>query len=97
MLDAAGRQRPDLAVLPETFMAAGLPSHAIRSVAESIPGPTFDAVADCAKRHAMNVVAGFFVSDGDRVSNVAALIDRSGRLVGLTPKRILQKAKSTAA
>lgn len=86
MLDAAGQQRADLAVLPETFMAAGLPSHAIRAVAESFPGPTFDAVADCAKRHAMNVVAGLFVSEGDRVSNVAALIDRSGRLVGLYSK-----------
>jgi predicted amidohydrolase len=86
MLDAAGQQRPDLAVLPETFMAAGLPSHKIRSVAESIPGPCFDAVAACAQRHSMNVVAGFFVSDGDRVSNVAALIDRSGRLIGLHSK-----------
>lgn len=86
MLDAAGQQRADLAVLPETFMAAGLPSRAIRAVAESFPGPTFDAVADCAKRHAMNVVAGLFVSEGDRVSNVAALIDRSGCLVGLYSK-----------
>lgn len=86
MLDAAGRQRPDLAVLPETFMAAGLPSDAIRSVAETIPGPAFDAVADCARRYAMNVVAGFFVSERDRLSNVAALIDRSGRLIGLYSK-----------
>lgn len=86
LLDAAGRQKPDLAVLPETFMGAGLPSRAIRSIAEPIPGPAFDAVADCARRHAMNVVAGFFASEGDRVSNVAALIDRSGRLAGLYSK-----------
>ena len=86
MLDAAGQQRPDLAVLPETFMAAGLPSHDIHSVAQPIPGPAFDAVADCARRHAMNVVAGFFLSDGDRVSNVAALIDRSGKLAGVYSK-----------
>lgn len=86
LLDAAGRQRPDLAVLPETFMAAGLASDAIRSVAQPIPGPAFDAVADCARRHAMNVVAGFFLSDGDRVSNVAAIIDRSGKLGGIYSK-----------
>jgi predicted amidohydrolase len=86
MLDAAGQQKPDLAVLPETFMAAGLSSHSIRSVAQPIPGPAFDAVADCARRHAMNVVAGFFISDSDGVSNVAALIDRSGKLAGIYSK-----------
>ena len=43
MLDAAGLQKPDLAVLPETFMAAGLASSAIRSVAQPLPGPAFDA------------------------------------------------------
>jgi predicted amidohydrolase len=86
MLDAAGRNKADLAVLPETFMAAGLPSHAIRSVAQSIPGVAFDAVAQRARRHAMYVVAGFFIADADRVSNVAALIDRSGELVGIYSK-----------
>src|SRR5271157_5010707 len=69
-LDAAGRQKPDQAVLPETFTAAGLPSHTIHSVAQPIPGPAFDAISDCARRHTMNVVAGFFfISDGDSISN----------------------------
>ena len=97
MLDAAGQQRPDLAVLPETFMAAGLPSHDIHSVAQPIPGPAFDAVADCARRHAMNVVAGFFLSEGDRVSNVAALIDRSGKLAGVYQRLIRPKGRSRVA
>jgi beta-ureidopropionase len=86
MLDAAGRQKPDLALLPETFVAAGLPSGSIRSVAEAIPGPAFDAVSERARRHQMNVVAGFFVPDGERVLNVAALIDRRGSLIGVYAK-----------
>lgn len=87
MLEAAGQQGADLALLPETFMAAGLPASAIRSLAQPIPGPAFDAVADCARRHAMNVVAGFFALEEDRTSNVAALIDRSGKLTGLYSKK----------
>jgi beta-ureidopropionase len=86
LLDAAGAQKPDLVVLPETFVAAGLPSRAIRSVAEPIPGPLFDALASRAKRYATNVVAGFFTLEGERVSNVAALINRSGQLIGLYSK-----------
>jgi beta-ureidopropionase len=86
LLDAAGHQGADLALLPETFMAAGTPSSAIRSIAEPIPGPAFEAVARCAREHKMNVVAGFFAKEGDRVSNVAALIDRTGRLSGLYSK-----------
>jgi predicted amidohydrolase len=86
LLDAAGHQGADLAVLPETFMAAGTPSSAIRSIAEPIPGPAFEAVARCAREHKMNVVAGFFAKEGGRISNVAALIDRTGRLSGLYSK-----------
>ena len=35
----------------------------------------------------MNVVAGFFALEEDRTSNVAALIDRSGKLTGLYSKK----------
>ena len=86
MLEAAAQQGADLALLPETFMGAGLPTGAIRSVVQPIPGPAFDAVAECARRHAMNVVAGFFALEEGRISNVAALIDRSGNLTGLYSK-----------
>jgi predicted amidohydrolase len=87
MLDAAGAQGADLAVLPEGFMAAGLPATAIPEVAEPLDGPSFKAVAEKAKRHSMFVVAGFYAKVDGHIENLSALIDRSGRLVGTYSKR----------
>jgi predicted amidohydrolase len=86
LLEAAGEQGADLAVLPEGFMAAGLPGAHLRSVAQPIPGPAFDAVADCARRYSMYVVAGFYTVMGEQMFNVASLIDREGRLAGMYAK-----------
>lgn len=88
LLEGAGKQKVDLACLPESFLSAGLPytGAAIRSAAETIPGPAFTALADCARRYAMYVVAGLPLVDGDHVRNVAVLIDRKGSLVGMYAK-----------
>lgn len=86
LLEAAGEQGADLACLPEGFMAAGLPGARLRSVAQPIPGPAFDAVASCARRYSMYVVAGFYTAIGEQMFNVAALIDREGNLVGMYAK-----------
>jgi predicted amidohydrolase len=87
MLEAAGQQRADLACLPEGFMAAGLPASRLRDIAEPLSGPVFAAIADCAKRHAMNVVAGLYAVENDRLVNLAVVIDRSGKLIGRYSKR----------
>ena len=87
MLDAAGAQGADLALLPEGFMAAGLPATSIPDVAEPLDGPSFKAVAEKAQRHSMYVVAGFYAKVDGHISNLSALIDRSGRLVGTYSKR----------
>ena len=87
MLDAAGAQGADLAVLPEGFMAAGLPATASPEVAEPLDGPSFTAVVEKARRHSMYVVAGFYAQVDGHISNLSALIDRSGRLVGTYSKR----------
>jgi predicted amidohydrolase len=68
-------------------MAAGLPAAEIPVVAESLDGPSFRAVADRARKHSMYVVAGFYAEVDGAVSNLAALIDRSGRLVGTYTKQ----------
>lgn len=86
LLEAAGEQGADLACLPEGFMAAGLPLERVSSLAQPIPGPAFDAVAERAARYNMYVVAGFYASLRDRIYNVAALIDRQGHLVGTYAK-----------
>jgi predicted amidohydrolase len=87
LLDAAGAQGADLALLPEGFIAAGLPATQIPDIAEPLDGPTFRAVAECARKHAMYVVAGFYAEMDGGIKNVAALIDRSGRLVGTYTKQ----------
>jgi predicted amidohydrolase len=87
LLDAAGAQGADLALLPEGFMAAGLPASQLPNVAESLDGPSFRAVADRARQHSMYVVAGFYAAVDGGISNLAALIDRSGRLIGTYAKR----------
>jgi predicted amidohydrolase len=87
LLDAAGRQGVDLALLPEGFVGAGLPAARLRGIAEPIPGPTFDAVAALARKHRMHVVAGFFTVAEGRLYNIAALIGRDGSLLGQYAKR----------
>ena len=81
ILEAAAALRADLVCLPEGFMLAGIPTARLRSLAEPLSGPGVRAVADCAGRHSMYVVAGFYVLEQGAVSNVAALFDRSGKLV----------------
>lgn len=68
-------------------MAAGLPLENVSVVAEPIPGPAFNAVAEYARRYSMYVVAGFYASDDKKISNVAALIDRKGNLIGTYAKQ----------
>src|SRR5206468_4453705 len=86
LLDAAGKQGADFACLPEGFVAAGIPGERLKEIAEPIPGPAFDAVADCARRYGMYVVAGFHTKIDGLMYNLAALIDRSGELVGIYAK-----------
>ncbi|HET7717672.1 MAG TPA: carbon-nitrogen hydrolase family protein [Bauldia sp.] len=87
LLDAAGAQGADLALLPEGFMAAGLPAVQIPDIAEPLGGPSFRAVAERAKRYGMYIVAGFYAEVGGTISNLAALIDRNGELVGTYSKQ----------
>ena len=83
LLDGAGAGGADLAVLPETFLAAGLPGSAIKGIAEPLDGPTLTAVAAKARTHAMYVVAGAFVANPDgTIENLAVLFDREGEIVG---------------
>ena len=87
MLEAAGRQNADIAVLPEGFPAAGLPASRLRSVAEPLSGPSMTAIADCARRHSMYVVTGFYLLEAGLLFNIAALIDRSGTIIGKYAKK----------
>lgn len=87
LLEAAGAQGADLALLPEGFMAAGLPGKRLREVAQTYEGAAYLAVAEQARKHGMNVVAGFHALEAGRMVNVAALFDRGGRLLGSYAKK----------
>jgi deaminated glutathione amidase len=71
----------DLAALPEYFGFLG--ASARRSeVAEPIPGPVSERLAETARAMGMWVLGGGLLErDGSRVHDTAALFDRSGELV----------------
>lgn len=71
----------DLAALPEVFTYLG--SAAGRAAAaEPVPGPTTDRLAAIAREREMWVLGGSLIeTDGERIYNTSALIDRRGELV----------------
>src|SRR5688572_27331809 len=82
LLDEAADLRPDLVCLPEELQMIGVPRDQRPALAEPVPGPTFDALAERARRHGTNVVAGLGERRDGRWFNTAVLIDRQGRLAG---------------
>lgn len=87
LIDAAGAQKADLVCLPETFVTSGLPAAKAREIVEPIDGPTFKALAERARRHRMNIVAGMHVLEDGIISNIAVLYDRAGKLAGTYSKK----------
>ncbi len=87
VLDAAGSNKVDIVVLPETFAYAGIDGKNISKVAESYPGPCVEAVAGKAKQYQMNVVAGFYLYIEGVLRNVAILFDRTGAISGIYIKK----------
>ena len=73
-LETAGQQGVDIACLPEEFSGA---------TAETIPGPTTNAVAELARKHHMYVVCPIReqAADGQQY-NTAVLLDRTGKVQG---------------
>lgn len=89
LLDLALRHNPDLVCLPEAFTTTGTPDGT--NGAETVPGPTIDAVAALARKHRCYVVCPIFTrQEGDRpgtARNSAVVIGRSGEIVGVYDKR----------
>ncbi len=73
-LEVAGKQKVDIACLPEEFAGAA---------PEPIPGPTTTAVAELAKKYRMYVVCPICEKAADgRKFNTAVLLDREGKVAG---------------
>jgi predicted amidohydrolase len=86
LIDAAGAQQPDLICLPEGFLGAGLPITEKPGLAEPIPSPVFDQLADRARRYHTYIAAGLYVCAEGRIYNSAVLIDRQGNPAGIYHK-----------
>lgn len=87
LLDAAGANKVDLAILPESFPYAGIDGKNISEVAEIFPGQCVEAVSNKAKQYEMNIVAGFYVYIEEILRNVAILFDRKGTISGIYIKK----------
>ena len=75
-------ERPDIIVLPETFVSQGVAYRSLAEIAESVPGPTTELVAGYARAAACYVICPLIVRHGDVFTNDAILIDRYGEIVG---------------
>ncbi len=82
-LDVAGRRGSELAVLPEIWTGIGFSSDtAYLDIAEPIPGPTTDLVAEKAKEYGMYVVGSMYEQDGNVFYNSSPLIAPDGTILG---------------
>ncbi len=81
LIEEAARAKPDLVALPEFCTVLGL-GDAGYGLAEPIPGPTTDLCAELAQKRNMYIVLPIPEKAGDRLHNTAALIDRTGQIIG---------------
>jgi len=81
LVEKAALEKPDIVCLPETFTGLGLETKEWFKSAETVPGPTTEALGDIAKRHGMYVVSPIVERLGGKTFNSAVLIDRTGKAV----------------
>lgn len=86
-LDRAAAYRPDFVVLPEIAVHFGVaPTKEAMPFAETLPGPTFEAVAQKARTLRSHVWLPLFERKDDLMHNSVALIGRDGGLMGVYRK-----------
>ena len=86
LLEQAALDRPDIVCLPETFTGLGCGEAEWIASAETVPGPTTDALGEVARRHAMWVICPIVQLQGKDRYNAAVLLDRRGELAGIYHK-----------
>ena len=85
ILDLALRQKPDLVCLPEAFTTVTV-NRPIEEIAESVPGPTTEIVAEKAKAAGCYVICPIKTKRDGKVWNSAIIIDREGETLGIYDK-----------
>lgn len=86
VLDKLYEQAPDIVCLPEAFTAKGVPARTVADVAEPIPGPTTEALADLARKHRSHIICPIYTERHGTFRNSAVLIGRDGTIEGIYDK-----------
>jgi len=86
LLDLALTQKPDLVCLPETFPTVSVQAESIDELAERVPGPTTEAVAQRAREHGSYVICPLKTVRRGVYWNTAVVIDRKGAILGCYDK-----------
>ena len=82
-LDVAGRRGSELVVLPEVWTGLGFSTEeAYLEIAEPIPGPTTDLLADKAREYGMYIVGSMYERKGNQHYNSSPLISPEGEILG---------------
>ena len=82
-LDLAGRRGSELVVLPEIWTGAGLSTEeAYLDLAEPIPGPTTELLAQKARKYGMYIVGSMYEREGNQHYNSSPLITPEGEIMG---------------
>jgi len=101
LIEKAGRMGADLVCAPEDMQhIGGFGLHVdvtdpetgeilFTSLAQPVPGPLTDRVAEIARRYQMYIIAPLYERDGDKVFNTAVIFDRQGRIIGKHRKTVL--------
>ena len=82
-LDVAGRRGSELVVLPEVWTGLGFSTdEAYLEIAEPIPGPTTDLLAEKARQYGMYIVGSMYERNGNQHYNSSPLISPEGEILG---------------
>lgn len=85
----------DVILLPEGITVVGT-GKVYPDVAEKVPGPTTERLAQVARAKKAYIVAGIFEREGAAIYNTAVLIDRAGKLLGKYRKVYLPREEIEA-
>jgi predicted amidohydrolase len=79
-VEEAARQHAQLACFPETAVLGWINPEAHR-LADPIPGPTTDRLADLARKHKLMIAIGLCEKDGEQLFDSVALIGPDGSIL----------------
>ncbi|MEM2702915.1 MAG: carbon-nitrogen hydrolase family protein [Candidatus Bathyarchaeia archaeon] len=82
LLKRAALDKPDIVCLPEAFITLGLEIKNWLQIAESVPGPTTNAIGEVARQFNMYVICPIIERKDGKIYNSAVLINRQGKPVG---------------